>query len=105
MGKLLKDLEELNDNGFVGDWCFVEQPNRQIFFLRYPVSDKYVDALKEWWPYEEERGEVVSIPISGSSGLVWNWNGDKEFPTISPSINVVGRWHGFFRNGKIETVE
>jgi hypothetical protein len=42
-------------------------------------------------------------------GPCWEWNGDKERPTISPSVNV--RWeyagvericHHFVRNGSIE---
>jgi len=34
----------------------------------------------------------------------WTWNGDKDNPTISPSILSIGekRCHSFIRNGKIQ---
>jgi hypothetical protein len=47
---------------------------------------------------------LVRIPISptGSSvPPVWQWDGNKEAPTLSPSINVVNIWHGWLRAGKL----
>lgn len=36
----------------------------------------------------------------------WGWNGetDVERLTLEPSLNCSGHWHGFVRNGGIETV-
>lgn len=30
---------------------------------------------------------------------VWNWNGDENMPTLSPSIHCPGLWHGYLKKG------
>jgi len=43
------------------------------------------------------------IPVHGSHG--WQWNGDVERPTLSPSIltkNQMGVCHSFVRDGQIQ---
>lgn len=30
----------------------------------------------------------------------WNWNGSFDAPDLSPSVNHVGHWHGWLRNGQ-----
>lgn len=39
-------------------------------------------------------------------GASWEWDGNREAPTISPSINCEGvrhcGWHGWIRNGVME---
>lgn len=30
----------------------------------------------------------------------WDWNGDRQRPTFSPSINCKGCWHGYIENGR-----
>lgn len=32
----------------------------------------------------------------------WQWDGSRERPTLSPSVNHVGHWHGWLRAGKWE---
>ena len=96
----LKTLRELDDTGLVGDWCFVDTPSGIEFFFRYP--------RKEWLgdlPENESRGDVVRIPVSIGEHTIgrWGWNGSYECPTITPSVNVIGIWHGFFQNGKVIT--
>jgi hypothetical protein len=94
-------LENLEEYGHVGDWCFVETQERLYMFLRYPVKDSRLGDL----PVEEQHGDIVNLPLSGdNSKPVWGWNGDRQYPTLSPSINVIGRWHGYLRNGKLETL-
>lgn len=29
----------------------------------------------------------------------WEWDGNAEAPTLSPSIHHVGHWHGWLKNG------
>ena len=29
----------------------------------------------------------------------WNWNGLVDKPTLTPSVNHVGHWHGWLRDG------
>jgi len=38
--------------------------------------------------------------VDGSRG--WTWNKDRERPTVSPSINVIGHCHSFVRDGQIQ---
>ena len=55
--------------------------------------------------YGDEVMEVVTIPLKGSAA--WQWNGNKDNPTLSPSILIRGNhgapdiWHGFLRDGKL----
>ncbi len=101
---LRTDLEDLHKNGQVGDWCFMNEisDGRLILWLRYPVSDPmWVEFYKE--APELNRGELVSLPVTGDQHPVWQWDGSREAPTLSPSIHVIGRWHGFLRAGKLET--
>ena len=30
----------------------------------------------------------------------WDWNGDRDKPTFTPSINCGGCWHGYIRAGR-----
>jgi hypothetical protein len=40
------------------------------------------------------RGQGHDIP-----NQTWTWNGDREKPTFTPSINCVGCSHGFITDG------
>jgi hypothetical protein len=107
---LLKTLLELDDNGKVGDWCFVTLKNGQLnIFIRYPLGDS--GDL----PIEMQKGDIVRIPLNQPEGVSekpWQWNGNRESPTVSPSILINcgdgkgGRqelWHGWLRDGKLVT--
>lgn len=99
---LRQSLDDLDEYGQVGDWCFVERPTELDLFLRYPVSDAlWVEFYKE--APELNRGDLVRLPLSGEGHPVWQWNGNREAPTLTPSINVVGRWHGWLREGVLVT--
>ena len=95
---LLKNLDDLDINGKIGDWCFLN--NTKNIAIRYGAI--------------AFSGTVV-IPISGNRPFDcklgdWEWNGDVNRPTIFPSILVRAvegfseGWHGFLRNGILETV-
>jgi hypothetical protein len=48
-------------------------------------------------------GDRFAVPIAkglGGSEPRWRWDGNRERPTLDPSINYVGRWHGWLRDGK-----
>lgn len=39
-------------------------------------------------------------PDRGTVGRgTWHWDGNREAPTLSPSVNHIGHWHGWLRNG------
>ena len=90
---LRKNLDDLDTNGRKGDWCFIE--NDSHIALRY--GDDMLMGL-------------VILPISQKSRsdmICWVWNGDRDKPTLNPSINVEEvpgwneGWHGFLRDGKL----
>jgi hypothetical protein len=90
MGQCRKNLRDLDRNGSVGDWCF--QNEDTLIVLRYG-EDKFKD--------------VVILPIGGDRTPQWTWDGDKEFPTLSPSILVSDRpgwakgFHGYLTRGEL----
>ena len=104
---LRNSLDDLDTNGQIGDWCFHVTKEHLYLFLRYPISD---DEWNKWYGFSREeapefnRGDVVSLPLSGDNTKpVWQWDGDRNFPTLTPSINVIGRWHGWLREGQLVT--
>jgi len=88
-----KNLDDLETNGQKGDWAFLK--NDTWIAIRYGDSSF--------------KGMVI-IPIADKDKLNWNWNGNKESPTLTPSILVETvpdwneGWHGYLTNGKLETV-
>lgn len=38
-----------------------------------------------------------------ADGPSWEWNGSTEAPTLRPSVNHIGHWHGWLRNGVWES--
>jgi len=92
---LRKNLEDLDNNGQIGDWCFLKK-------------DSYI-AIRYG---EDVSKQTAVIPIADTGSNVppvWQWDGNKESPTITPSIlveivpNWNPGWHGFLTNGKLIT--
>jgi hypothetical protein len=96
---LLKNLDTLETKGKVGDWSFLKNKDGQHIFIRYPRKEEEIFG-------DEARGEIVNLPICEGEKLpnVWLWDSNKEAPTITPSINVIGLWHGYLTAGKLITV-
>ncbi len=48
-----------------------------------------------------ERGVTAEWTVSepNISGAQWALSGTQELPTLSPSLNWVGVWHGFLNDG------
>lgn len=34
----------------------------------------------------------------------WEWNGNKDKPTLHPSLHWPGHWHGYLKDGMFESV-
>ena len=110
MGQMRKDFDDLEENGMLGDWCFNQTETDGLHFgFRYPnPNEADRGALVEVYG---ARGTSIYIPIIEREKLPnrWEWDGNKDAPTISPSIRVMGGengtdlWHGYFRAGKLET--
>lgn len=43
---------------------------------------------------------IALRPVVDGSSQSWEWNDSIERPTLSPSINHVGCWHGWLRDGE-----
>ena len=89
---LLKDLDDLETNGKKGDWAFLKDDTW--------IAIRYGESVF--------KGMVI-IPIADKEKSNWSWNGNKEAPTLTPSILVESvpdwneGWHGWLRNGILET--
>lgn len=47
---------------------------------------------------------IRPIPDAGknvNSGASWEWDGNEEAPTLTPSVHQIGHWHGFIRAGRM----
>ncbi len=92
---LRKDLDDLDEHGQKGDWCFLN--NDELIAIRFG-DDCFTGTT------------VLPIADNAMPGKPhWQWDGNKEAPTLSPSILVHAShysagWHGFLRAGKLETV-
>jgi hypothetical protein len=92
---LRKDLDDLESNGHMGDWCFMNDD--ALIAIRYG---------------EEVFTGMVILPIAPelmAGKPHWKCNGNYEAPTLSPSILVHKtvcnpEWHGFLTDGKLITV-
>lgn len=101
--------------------------------MRRDVVGRHVansDALEQpgdfcWGVHNDDDPTIVSldflcpncgawhaVPVKPGHGTGWNWNGDREKPTLSPSMLFSGghsrsgnqerrdcRWHGWMRDG------
>ena len=90
---LRKDLDDLDTNGQRGDWCFLN--NNELIAVRFG---------------ERVFTGMCILPISQNAmpgKPHWQWDGNLEAPTLSPSILVEAvpnwneGWHGFLREGKL----
>jgi hypothetical protein len=87
---LRKDIHDLLENGDIGDWAFSEDGINLWF--RYPDANNPNDNFVR-----------CNIRPTEKEPKCWLWDGNREAPTLTPSINVIGRWHGFFRAGILVT--
>lgn len=73
-----------------GDYEFTQRPNGQrLFWFRCPGQCASVVPLLIR-PIVEPRGDQHS----------WEWDGNADAPTMKPSINHGGCWHGWLTDGK-----
>lgn len=94
---LKNSIDELRDTGNAGDWCFINDDKTIV--IRLPA--------KSWAVNNEEylkRGLCCELPLRDEpdpNTNDWQWNKNKEAPTLTPSINWIGVWHGYLTDGKL----
>ena len=84
---VFEDFDNFREEGDAGAICYMNDPVEGIA-LKCPCC-----ARETYIPLQEP-------------GPVWKWDGNKEKPTLSPSIQFVGgcRWHGWLRGGEFVNV-
>jgi len=86
------DIDDLHANGRKGDWCFMN-------------NETYIALLLGNEPFTD----LAVLPIKPTENTAsWAWDGNKEAPTLSPSILHWGHgrakpatFHGYLRDGKL----
>lgn len=51
-------------------------------------------------------GDLTGVPVRPApQGPHWNWNGDKDKPTLTPSLQRLDncKWHGFLTDGEFRS--
>lgn len=71
----------------------------------YQRDDAGVITYLVFWP----RGCPCAIPAAISphrngSGATWTLSGTEDAPTLSPSVDAKGVWHGYLTDGNAESV-
>lgn len=94
-GTRRKDIDDLIDNGETGDFCFQKTKTGLTLWLKVPTSK---DDTRS------DSARVVRLPLTDTQGgPTWTFDGNQDAPTLSPSVRVRGMWHGFLKNGELET--
>lgn len=44
---------------------------------------------------------IRPLPPGAPPQPSWEWDGNQDKPTLSPSINTRDHWHGWFRSGRM----
>lgn len=86
---LLSNLDEFDKKGQVGDWCFTT--DERYLVVKLHEGNDGVAAIR--------IKEDPEIP----NGAVWQWDGNREAPTLTPSIlhHSNPEWHGYLREGQL----
>mgnify|MGYP006908306056 CR=1 FL=1 len=75
-----------------GDWCYVSNSQEETsgMVIRCPGC-----GAKSWLQFE---GTSTTV----SQGAKWKWDGNREHPTLKPSVHSTGccGWHGWLTNGE-----
>lgn len=48
-------------------------------------------------------GAIAPLYFKPEPSPSWDWNGNRDKPTLSPSVHHVGHWHGYLKSGVWES--
>ena len=59
--------------------------------------------LYVWLPGVSGPDALEIARVENNKPRVWHWDGNKEAPTLKPSISAPGQWHGYLTAGRLES--
>jgi hypothetical protein len=73
----------------------------QTFGFKCPLRGRRCEGL-----VVAGKTDLKRDPQGHNGGIAqWDWNGNRDRPTFSPSINCGGCWHGYIENGRCVSVQ
>lgn len=66
-------------------------------FEYYRAGDRYPAGMIYCCPCG--CGATGSLAFRPHESPSWDWDGNMDAPTLSPSVHHVGHWHGWLRGG------
>ena len=81
------------------------QPGDFGWSFDMPWNDSNTIYLYIHLPGDARGWSAIQVQRGQAGGSrVWGWDGNEDHPTITPSINAVGQWHGWLKAGKLISV-
>lgn len=79
------------------EWEDAEAGKEQLFGFACPKrKDRRCEGLSI-----SGRTGLKHDPNNANGGVAhWHWDGNRDCPTFTPSINCHNCWHGFIENGR-----
>ena len=89
-----KDWQDIIDNGQEGDFAWPTPGERE---------DGQTVSAHDWIYIHIPGGGVTRWGIEKplANGCQWQWDGNEDAPTLTPSLHLVDTWHGWMRNGEL----
>ena len=88
-GKRHDTHDSLNETGQAGDWYLDDVPQPELIWIWIPKAGVTIWELS---------------PHCDGYHPCWKWDGNRDAPTLTPSLHLVGTWHGWMKNGRLESV-
>lgn len=80
----------------IGDFVFSEERDCLYIVLPHASGKPALDSTG--------RAALDAIPLSRGQGpRAWRWDGNEDRPTLMPSINWIGHWHGWLTAGELRS--
>lgn len=89
--------DDFDDINALGDFFINEAGDR--IYMAIPTTRPFLDKERADPPWT-----FISLPIGRTKPAQspsWQWDGNREKPTLSPSVHTFGHWHGWVRNGEM----
>jgi hypothetical protein len=78
------------------DWEKADVGKEQVFSFRCPRKGRRCESL-----VIAGRTDLKRDPQGQNGGIAqWDWDGNRDAPTFSPSVNCGGCWHGYIEKGR-----